>query len=128
MKNFTRYALCYALTILLFTQCNRTPDEVSIFDDGMTELFLTDIDDQRCPNNVTCVSAGNARLSLRVEVDSESADIILDTSDGIIGTEVFRSDTMILGATIELLGLDPLPDEGETLEIDEYDVDIRVTY
>lgn len=71
------------------------------------------LSDSRCPSNVVCVWEGNAAVRFFFRADSVLTEFVLNTHGGI----QFRSDTVISGYQIELLGLSPYPeDPGEILQ------------
>ena len=43
--------------------------------------FLEMIEDSRCPRDVNCIQAGNARIRVRVSGSGRARELILDTSD-----------------------------------------------
>ena len=64
--------------------------------------FLELVDDSRCPTDVNCVWAGNAKIKVRVRGNGRSHDLTLDTNGpNQAGTAE--------GYSIKLVGLTPTP-------------------
>jgi hypothetical protein len=73
------------------------------------------LSDSRCPSNVDCFWEGNAQVRFFFRADSILTEFVLNTHGG----NPFRSDTVISGYEIQLLGLSPYPeDPGEILQME----------
>lgn len=125
---FIKLLFRVSIYYLFFSSCNNQPSPNVFFDDGTTQLFILDITEGRCPSNVTCVWAGNASIDIRVENGNNSADIILNTYGDDFGEFSFPSDTIIFDTLIELISLDPTPISNEELEIEDYTIEIEISY
>ena len=64
--------------------------------------FVEMVEDSRCPRDVNCVWAGNAKIKVRVSKNGRSHDLTLDTNG--------QSQSAVAeGYSIKLLGLTPEP-------------------
>jgi len=71
-------------------------NNLSIKLDSVTE-------DSRCPYNVECVWAGNAKVKFDFTINNHVSTFLLNTIPG------FRTDTIISGFRIKLIELNPYP-------------------
>lgn len=60
-------------------------------DEGLAVTFLAVLDDNRCPVNARCVSAGNAEVLLRVKVGKKKAKIVSLNTAGKVDRHVVIS-------------------------------------
>ena len=64
--------------------------------------FVELVDDSRCPADVNCVWAGNAKIKVRVSKNGRSHDLTLDTNGP-------NQTTTVEGYSLRLVGLNPSP-------------------
>jgi len=93
---------------------------VAIAGTAQQVTFTAVTEDSRCPTDVVCVWAGNARISLRVTAAGTDSAIALNT-----GLEP-RSAT-VSRFRLELRGLIPAPRAGTPATPDAYRATLRVT-
>ena len=93
---------------------------VAIAGTAQQVTFTAVTEDSRCPTDVVCVWAGNARISLRVTGAGTDSAIALNT-----GLEP-RSAT-VNRFRLELRGLIPVPRAGTPTTPDAYRATLRVT-
>ena len=84
---------------------------------GIRLTFEAVREDSRCPVGVTCIWAGDAVVAVTVD----------DTGGGGTRTLVefhtnpsVDAEAVFGGYTLRLVGLSPVPREGSTIEVDEY--------
>ncbi len=122
--------------ILLFARCDTPvgPKEVAlaeVFDIavGQTVMvrgekvevgFTTVAEDTRCPVDVHCVAAGNARIVVALRNGQESGSSELNTT-------VEPRSSMLLGYSIRLVDLKPYPLSTRQTEPGEYVATLVVT-
>lgn len=75
--------------------------------------------DSRCPADVQCVQAGNAEVRLRMKTGAEGEALLY------VNTTIEPRSTSFAGRTITLLGLEPLPRQGQPTRQEEYRVRLR---
>lgn len=97
-----------ALTIELGQPITVPRGETAVF--PTTDLNLTFMDllfESRCPSNVQCVEAGEARISIRVSQNGAEAETLeMNTNPPL------KQDVVTFGAfQIQLTALDPYPEE-----------------
>lgn len=124
----------FAVVGVIFARCGGSPTEVKLDQEfeitpgatvrvagtSQTVTFESVTEDSRCPTDVTCVWAGNARVRLRVR----SAD--RDSSLGLNTTLEPRAAT--IGAVrLELKGLTPVPRAGSPVPSASYRARLVVT-
>ena len=68
----------------------------------LTVRFVEMVEDSRCPTDVNCVWAGNAKIKIRVSKNGRSHDLTLDTNGP-------SQSAAAEGYTIRFVGLTPLP-------------------
>jgi hypothetical protein len=77
--------------------------------------------DSRCPINVECVWAGNAKVSFDFTSNNRLTPFSLNTSTG------FRNDTLISGYDIKLIDLKPYPVYPNFIKQQDYVARIKIT-
>ncbi|MEM7084734.1 MAG: hypothetical protein AAF489_01050 [Bacteroidota bacterium] len=114
MKNFSLLLLLF-ITTLGFTQTEvvQTPQiafkiglGTTVSNDGVKIQFKEVLEDSRCPLNVQCVWAGQARVRVMVsgpDLPEESLDLIVAKKDKNV---LFIAENYVLKA----MGLAPYPD------------------
>ena len=70
---------------------------------GLRVRFVELVEDSRCPADVNCIWAGNARIKVRVAKNGHTEDIVLDTN----GAKQYA--TTADGHSIKFVGLTPSP-------------------
>lgn len=77
--------------------------------------------DSRCPERVTCLWEGDAAVLLELKRSGMSPKrFVLHTN------ERFTRDTVVDGITVELLRLDPYPEESLPIPQDDYRATLRL--
>ena len=89
---------------------------------GVTLTFETVREDSRCPVGVTCVWAGDAVVVISVDDGSDSVKTVeLHTNDR------FDTDAALDGHTLRLVELAPVPRDGSTIAVDQYQATLVVS-
>ena len=101
-------------------------NESIIYKEGNVLITLLDVDDERCPTNVDCVWQGNAEVEMKITNANETMDFKLNTAGFINEDANFPTSTSIFDLNIELLNLEPYPEDNKQIPIDEYDIIISV--
>lgn len=91
---------------------------VTIAGTGHTVTFESVAEDSRCPTGVTCVWAGNARVSLRLGVAGRDTTVALNTG-------IEPRTTRIGDVTLELKAVTPFPQAGTSTPAESYRVTLR---
>jgi hypothetical protein len=79
------------------------------------------LNDSRCPSDGICVWAGNAQVRFVYSKSNERISLVLNTLPS------FRTDTLINGYRIKLIGLTPYPKIAESIKQSDYAADIEIT-
>jgi len=79
------------------------------------------LEDSRCPVNVVCIWAGNAKVLLTLTKDSYKQDFILNTN------KRFNRDTVLFGYTISLKNVWPLPHTDSLYTLQDYSIDMIIS-
>lgn len=99
-------------------------ESVSVAQTGM-RISLVEVKDSRCPIGVTCIWAGHAAVTLRVEHADGGTETV------IIGTAVPAGTNLPESADagayrLDLLALTPHPKAGESVELKDYRAEVRI--
>jgi len=89
-------------------------NKMSIKLDSITE-------DSRCPYNVECIWAGNAKVKFDFTINNQMSSFSLNTSTG------FRNDTIISGFRIQLIDLKPYPVYPDSILQKDYRAVIKIS-
>ncbi|MDO8665661.1 MAG: hypothetical protein Q7J79_03555 [Gemmatimonadales bacterium] len=88
---------------------------------GLTVTFRDMLGDSRCPRDVLCIWAGNAKVQLDLAAESGRAiTVTLDTSG--------PRDVVFLARRIELVDLTPYPDSRIRIAKSAYHVRLRAGF
>ena len=83
--------------------------------------FVSVIEDSRCPNDVNCVWAGNAKIEVLItDKHGGSKKAVMNTTTGQLGDQYN-------GYAIYLTSLTPLPKSGKTIKQRSYVATFNVT-
>ncbi|MDD4970601.1 MAG: hypothetical protein PHT07_14340 [Paludibacter sp.] len=91
------------------------------YENGISIRLDSVSEDSRCPFNVECVWAGNAKVSFDFASNNRLSQFSLNTSSG------FRNDTLISGYEIKLIDLKPYPVYPTTILQRDYIARIKIT-
>ncbi len=126
MKYLTLFSL---LALLMVTSCNKNDDDdggsnsilgqtieinfgesVMVNSDGII-LSFTGIDDSRCPSDVICITAGEAKATFVLALTGGSTEDVVLTSPGLcFEQDGSCGETKNAGAySFQLLSIDPYP-------------------
>lgn len=125
------------LLVLSASTCNNEEDfrrevtltfgETVTFSSENLQIGLIDVNDSRCPLNVTCVWAGEARMTF--EVGKNGAEEILELkTKGLCEDESgpCGEEKDLFGYRFKLLFVYPYPEEGLIIEKEEYSVKMEI--
>jgi hypothetical protein len=101
----------------------RVGQSVSLYKRRLSIRFVAVADDSRCPSDVTCVWAGNARVQLQVSNGRTSKTLTLNSNT----TAPPPSDGSFKGYTLKLLSLNPYPRSNVRFARDRYVVKLVVS-
>ena len=88
--------------------------EVLVKDAGIKISGITVVEDSRCPTGVTCIWAGNGKVSVHLSKGkSDAVAVELNTNAG-------PKSSTYQGYEIRLVSLDPYPKNGVTIAKDDY--------
>ncbi len=114
-----------------FTNCSSNDDssnnELIIYQEGNVKITLIDVSDSRCPTNMDCVWPGNGEVEMRIVKENETADFTLNTAGYINDNLDFPKNISILDVNIELLDLQPYPENGISYALEDYTISLDVT-
>ena len=88
-------------------------DTVALDGTGVTLRFAAVVEDSRCPRDVQCIQAGQARLRLVLERGGERSSLVLSTRRN-------AGRGAAAGVALELLRLQPVPESGHALAPERY--------
>jgi type 1 fimbria pilin len=91
-------------------------------DESSTLTFNSVLEDSRCPADVVCIWAGNAKASFTFTTDSGEETFLLNT----LGGSDMPSDTVIGGFRIKLDGLNPAPISTNEIKPDSYEASVVI--
>jgi len=120
------------LAVFLFVSCNKNelPDtfkigfeeefqhgEINLTNDNSLNFSIIEINDSRCPSDVTCIWEG--KVDVKIEIKSpQKGNIILSTHNNRIDTfDVY---------SFELIDVSPYPITTETIELKDYKVTLKI--
>ncbi|HKP68028.1 MAG TPA: hypothetical protein VJV05_02015 [Pyrinomonadaceae bacterium] len=86
----------------------------------LTVRFVELVEDSRCPTDVNCVWAGNAKVKIRVSKNGRSHDMTLDTNGQ---TQAATAE----GYTIKLVELTPSPKSNIRINRNGYVATLELT-
>lgn len=86
--------------------------------DNSLKFSISDINDSRCPSDVVCVWEGKADVTIKVE-SPQPGTIVLSTYDNLIDT--------VGNFSFELKDVSPYPISTETIELEEYNLTLKIT-
>lgn len=89
---------------------------------GLRVRLLSVPEDSRCPSDVQCVWAGDARVHLLVTNENDAKEDLLELHTGVEP----RSATL-RGYQVELIGLEPTPRSTGRIEQEQYVAELRIT-
>lgn len=90
--------------------------------DSLKIQFLAVPEDSRCPSDVSCIWAGNAKIILSVSFKDNTEEAVLTINSDTEPTEVFYADFRI-----RFVSLKPAPLSGRTINPAEYRVTLIVS-
>ncbi|RYD31343.1 MAG: hypothetical protein EOP87_14905 [Verrucomicrobiaceae bacterium] len=103
-------------------------------DDGLSVTFLAVLNDSRCPINATCISAGNAKVSLLIKAGNQKPKIVSLNTDGAKNRLVIPANKFPDGVAgipksyvISIASLDPLPYAGKKTLQSRYRLRLKIT-
>jgi hypothetical protein len=128
--NFKKALGLTLLIITFFLSCSNDDDssdnESTIYQEGNITITLKKVEDGRCPTNINCVWSGNAEVKMTIANGDEAMDFTLNTAGYINEGLNFPTSASIFDLHIELIALQPYPEEGVPLSLEDYTVSIQV--
>ena len=88
-------------------------EQATIENSDVKIKFLSVIEDSRCPEGVTCIWAGNAKIKIEVSCNSRKEEFEINTNLGPKGASFD-------GYAINLVDLSPVPKEGSATSKESY--------
>lgn len=92
--------------------------EIYQLDNNSLKFSITEINDSRCPKGVYCFWAGSANVKLVFELPQKGS-LFLKTYDNRIDT--------FANYSFELIDVSPYPISTETIELEDYNVTLKIT-
>jgi len=117
------FILVLSLGLLISSGCdeNNQLENLLIYDDGTTQIYLDDVLEYRCPIDLECLWEGNAEVTMFLITSGGSATFTLNTHGNYVQSE------NILGIQVELVALDPYPVNSDPIpELEDYIVTLNV--
>ena len=128
--NFNKALGLTLLIITFFFSCSNDDDssgnKSTIYQEGNITITLKKINDGRCPTNINCLWVGNAEVIMTITNENEIMDLTLNTAGYINEQLNFPTSTSIFDLDIELVALQPYPEDGVPLTLEDYTVSINV--
>jgi hypothetical protein len=105
------------------------------YDEGLKVTFLAVLKDSRCPINARCVSAGNAKVLLRVKAGNQKPKIVTLNTAGKQGTHIvipankFKDGEMGIPKSygISVGTLTPQPEIGKKTRQSDYRLKLAIS-
>jgi len=95
--------------------------EAMIEGEGLAVVFESVLEDGRCPEDVTCVWSGNAKIKVRLSKQKQKPGAIN------LNTDVKPMSSSYLGYEIRLVALKPLPKKDKPVQSNEYKATLIIT-
>jgi hypothetical protein len=95
--------------------------EAVIEGEGLAVVFESVIEDGRCPEDVTCVWSGNAKIKVRLSKQKRTPGVIN------LNTDVKPKSSSYLDYEIRLVALKPLPKKDKPVQRNEYKATLIIT-
>jgi hypothetical protein len=95
--------------------------EAMIEGEGLAVVFESVLEDGRCPEDVTCVWSGNAKIKLRLSKQKQKPGAIN------LNTDVKPKSSSYLDYVIRLVALKPLPKKDKPVQANEYKATLIIT-
>jgi hypothetical protein len=89
--------------------------------EGLAVVFESVLEDGRCPEDVTCVWSGNAKIKLRLSKQKQTPGAIN------LNTDVKPKSSSYLDYEIRLVALKPLPKKDKPVQTNEYKATLIIT-
>jgi hypothetical protein len=119
------------IVLACFLDCSDTNDQSNndlvVYKEGDIEITFLDIRDSRCPINAVCIWQGNAEVDLSIKNSVDTVDFTLNTAGFLNDSLNFPSSAIIFDLNIELLNVQPFPEDGKSFKLEDYTVSISVT-
>ncbi|MEW6130337.1 MAG: hypothetical protein AB1757_25095 [Acidobacteriota bacterium] len=94
--------------------------KVVVKDTQLKIKFTAVSEESRCPEDVTCVWSGNAKVNLDVVFKKKSSAVALNT-------HLIPKENSFKGYTVKLISLTPTPRSGQPINPAEYEATLIVT-
>ena len=98
--------------------------EAMIEGEGLAVTFESVLEDSRCPEGVTCVWSGNAKVKIRLSKQKQTPGVVILNTNG---AHEMRSSSSYLGYEIRLVALKPYPKVDKPVQPNEYRATLIVT-
>jgi hypothetical protein len=95
--------------------------EAMIEGEGLAVVFESVLEDGRCPEDVTCVWSGNAKIKVRLSKQKQTPGAIN------LNTDVKPKSSSYLYYEIRLVALKPLPKKDKPVQKNEYKATLIIT-
>jgi hypothetical protein len=95
--------------------------EARIEGEGLTAVFESVLEDGRCPEDVTCVWSGNAKIKVRLSKQKQTPGAI------DLNTDIKPKSSSYLDYQIKLVALKPLPKKDKPVQTNEYKATLIIT-
>jgi len=95
--------------------------EAMVEGEGLAVVFESVLEDGRCPEDVTCVWSGNAKIKVRLSKQKQTPGAIN------LNTEVKPKSSSYLDYEIRLVALKPLPKKDKPVQSNEYKATLIIT-
>ncbi|HEU4390447.1 MAG TPA: hypothetical protein VFV34_21765 [Blastocatellia bacterium] len=109
-------------TVPLDTEFTLKSGEEAIVDGTVIRIrFASVVSDSRCPENVTCVWAGNAEVNLELRKKKKPVNPV------IVNTTLAPRQAEFKGLVVKLVGLKPQPAGGTPIDQGRYEATLIVS-
>ena len=95
--------------------------EAMVEGESLAIAFLSALEDGRCPEDVTCVWSGNAKIKVRLSKQKQTPGAIN------LNTDVKPKSSSYLDYEIRLVALKPLPKKDKPVQKNEYKATLIIT-
>ena len=95
--------------------------EAMVEGEGLAVVFESVLEDGRCPEDVTCVWSGNAKIKVRLSKQKQPPGAIN------LNTDVKPKISSYLDYEIRLVALKPLPKKDKPVQSNEYKATLIIT-
>jgi len=122
MKHMYNVVLLFVVSLIACSSETES-DDLVIFENEDIIIELLNVEDSRCPLEVTCVWEGDAAVFLSITGQDDTAEFTLNSNPNATNSQV---EVVYSNYTIKLLDVSPYPKSTTPVGLDEYVISLDV--